>query len=566
MKKIAFLLSFLCYSSIYATHNRAGEITYRHISAYTYEISVITYTKESSTLADKCQLTVKFGDGDSAVFNRLNGPLSATLCGGTIPIGEQLGNDIKKNIYRGTHTFPGPGSYVIRMEDPNRNSKICNFSGAASDQISFFLRTELLINPTLPPNNSPVLLNAPIDNGCVGECFEHNPGAFDADGDSLAYKLVPCYGNGVPIPTFQFPDGLNEHSIDAKGDIKWCSPTQICQYNIAILIEEWCLFQGKRYKVGSVLRDMQIDIGSCQNNAPTIKNIRDTSVVVNEQLNFDVVAEDVNANKLSLTATGGPFQLLPKSTFTSSDSVKTVKGTFTWKPDCSEVQLLPYQVCFKVSDNASSQVLAGYETMTIRVVAPAPQVTVSPFLNTMRVNWLPTICNDTIGKNRLEAYEIYRADSCNSWKHLQGETGVPVSSGYHYIASVPFSKVSYTDVGLTIGKYYSYVVVARYINGARSLASDGVCSLITGLKEIKEQLNITLSPNPNKGTFLLKSDAYSNSNIDVTVGNQWGQLLYTEHLFLPGNGKEFFLNLPAGTYTLRVTNEKGYSVLKFIVQ
>src|SRR3954463_1838550 len=166
MKKILlFTFFYVIALTTYASHNRAGEITYRHIAGFTYEITVTTYTKESSTLADKCSLTINFGDSQRAVFDRINGPKSPTLCNGSIPIGEELGGDIKKNIYRGVHTYPGATkSYVITMEDPNRNSKICNFSGSASDQISFFLQTVLVINPFLPANNSPILLNPPIDN------------------------------------------------------------------------------------------------------------------------------------------------------------------------------------------------------------------------------------------------------------------------------------------------------------------------------------------------------------------------------------------------------------------
>lgn len=135
-KKILLNLLLLISCGVYATHNRAGEITYQYITGYTYKVRVITYTKESSMQADKCSLTIHFGDGDSAVFNRMNGPIG-TLCGGTIPQGESIGNDIKKNIYEGTHTFPGPNTFIISMEDPNRNANICNFIGSPGDQISF---------------------------------------------------------------------------------------------------------------------------------------------------------------------------------------------------------------------------------------------------------------------------------------------------------------------------------------------------------------------------------------------------------------------------------------------
>src|ERR1017187_3329435 len=106
-----------------ATHNRAGEITYKWLGGYSYEITVTTYTKESSP-TDRCQVTIFFGDSDTCVANRLNGPTNGPC--GSIPMGEIIGNDTKKNIYKCTHTYPGPDSYYISMEDPNRNGGIEN--------------------------------------------------------------------------------------------------------------------------------------------------------------------------------------------------------------------------------------------------------------------------------------------------------------------------------------------------------------------------------------------------------------------------------------------------------
>ena len=72
MKK--FLLSifvlFVGLTDGFATHNRAGEITYKWIGdyplhPYKYKITVTTYTKWlSPSSTDRCELTVRFGDGD----------------------------------------------------------------------------------------------------------------------------------------------------------------------------------------------------------------------------------------------------------------------------------------------------------------------------------------------------------------------------------------------------------------------------------------------------------------------------------------------------------------------
>ena len=45
----------------WATHNRAGEITYTHVQGLTYEVVITTYTK-SDALADRPFLFLRWGD------------------------------------------------------------------------------------------------------------------------------------------------------------------------------------------------------------------------------------------------------------------------------------------------------------------------------------------------------------------------------------------------------------------------------------------------------------------------------------------------------------------------
>ena len=73
------------------------------------------------------------------------------------------------------------------MIDPNRNGSVINIPNSINQP--FYIETVLVINPFIGVNSSPKLLNTPIDNGCVGYPFYHNPGAYDEDGDSIAYEL-----------------------------------------------------------------------------------------------------------------------------------------------------------------------------------------------------------------------------------------------------------------------------------------------------------------------------------------------------------------------------------------
>ena len=99
---------------------------------------------------------------------------------------------VKKNVYSCTHTYSGPGLFKIYMFDRNRNSGVINVPNSVNQP--FYLETLLSINAFLGPNSSPVLTRDPIDEACLGQCFFHNPGAVDTDGDSLSYDLVMSKG------------------------------------------------------------------------------------------------------------------------------------------------------------------------------------------------------------------------------------------------------------------------------------------------------------------------------------------------------------------------------------
>ncbi len=105
--------------STFATHERAAEITYRCLNTNTflYEITLITYTYTPSP-ADRPQMTLVWGDGTSSLVDRTNKLY--------------LPNDISRNEYVTTHTFPGDGTYKITMEDPNRNYGILNIPNSVN--------------------------------------------------------------------------------------------------------------------------------------------------------------------------------------------------------------------------------------------------------------------------------------------------------------------------------------------------------------------------------------------------------------------------------------------------
>jgi len=131
---ILFIVAF--FQSSFATHNRAGEITYCTTDGYTYFFTVTTYTDPNSCGPDRCELEIKFGDGSLDTIQRINGgpcPVPAS-CGAAQQscshCGELISGSVKKNIYTTYHTYSGPGNYTVSVADPNRNDGILNITNS----------------------------------------------------------------------------------------------------------------------------------------------------------------------------------------------------------------------------------------------------------------------------------------------------------------------------------------------------------------------------------------------------------------------------------------------------
>ncbi len=499
MRKTLFLwISIFISLGAYATHNRAGEITYKHISGLTYEFTILTYTYSLSP-ADRPSLNINWGDGSSSVVNRYQKTL--------------LPNYVNLNLYKGIHTFSGQGTFVISMEDPNRNGGVINIPNSIN--VPFYIETTLTINPFIGPNSSPVLLNPPIDNGCVGFPFYHNPGAYDSDGDSLAYELVACRGaNGNFIQGYTFPSASVSFGIDPiTGTLSWINPQMQGEYNVAILIKEY----RRGIEIGNLTRDMQITIGACNNHPPVIEHINDTCVTVGDTLSFRVKATDIDNDVISLRATGGPLVLTNnKAHFPQpTNGVGHVSSLFSWIPVCEHVQLQPYQMIFKATDNGTPINLVDIKSVFIKVVAPPPEnLTATPRANNIKLSWNEEYCSNRIG------YDIYRHNGYIGYIPSHCETGVPPWTGYVKIGSTS-GDTTFLDnnngYGLIHGPSYCYMVVAVFPDGAESYPSLETCTSL--IKDVPVITNISIdSTDTNQGKATIIWSKPDSLNLSQTPG------------------------------------------------
>lgn len=469
----------------WATHNRAGEITYRHISGLTYEITITTCTK-TSVIADREWLKINWGDNfnPNLVLDSLQ--RDSIFFSPT--------EDWQLNWYSGIHTYPGPGEYIISMVDPNRNDGVNNIP--VSVNVSFYVESLLVISP-LGHNNSVVLLNSAKENCCLNALWIHNPGAYDVDGDSLVYSLLHCMQQVEdsppgPIPGYQYPDEYTPNPADIfyidphTGDVVWDVPSLPSgEYNIAFRIDEY----RNGIRVGYVMRDMQITVQLCNNQPPDISAIQDTCIEVGQNLQIDVDVTDPDGNNFFLEAIGGPLTEVDNpATFNPNN------GLFNWTPGCEEIRPEPYQVLFRAEDFGNQIPLVDIESVLITVVAPAVENPQAEALgNTITLTWDQNPCIDAVARPELGEYKIYRRSGLYGFDPSQCELGVPAYTGYQYIGSVDgLLNTTYVDeFGLSYGGVYCYMVVTCFPNGAVSYASEEFCAEI--MKDVPVMTNVSVT-------------------------------------------------------------------------
>ena len=455
MKKILIQIFFLVKMAIfvYGTHNRAGQITYRQVSGFTFEFTVTTFTYSLSN-ANRDTLIVEWGDNTYS-----KAPLTSR---------QVLPSYYFYNTYKAYHTFPGAGVYKILMQDPNRNFGVKNIPNSVG--VVFSITTTMLINPSTGFNNSPVLLAAPVDTAALYHVFIHNPAAYDPDGDSLSYELTICTEEqGIPIPNYTFPAASHYLKVDSvSGDLIWDAPVDSGIFNIAMNIEEW----RKGLKIGNIVRDMQIEVRRTDNNPPVNPPLTNYCVEEGETIHFNVTSTDEDNDLIKQEMIGGPFvQSTSPATFEFvSSGLGYSTSVFNWQTSCEHVRKQPYYIVLRSIDNSEDLNLVDIDNFSIKVIGKAPvNLSLEPGNEDVTLRWEKSACSKVSG------YKIYRRMDSYSFEHGECETGVPSYTGYKYIGMTnSIDDTTFVDTnndeGLVQGIEYCYRITAIFPDGAESYA------------------------------------------------------------------------------------------------
>jgi hypothetical protein len=485
-----------------ATHLRAADILVeQECGTLRYKITVRVYLNTLSgtpfggfTASDG---HINFGDGSPIELispDRIEGPVARP----------DLGPEISVASYITFHRFPVIGVYKVTYFERDRSGGILNI--ANSHDVAY--ATFVLINAQWDHcNKLPVLQVAPVDRGCKGSVFYHNPGATDSDGDSLSYVLsIPSQDSVNFADGYRAPDHISFYSDFSHGNeagtgppsfvidpvtgmITWDAPGLQGEYNIAFKIIEWRLDPSTQeyFMISTSVRDMQIIVEDCLNGRPTLNGPADVCIMAGETLTGIFTAQDPDHHPVKVEVFSSIFEGGPESFPATYDPMTTdfrpsdppAELHIKWNTNCLHVRDQVYQVVVKVTDDPpSGPSLVAFRTWNIKVIAPPPVwTTLEPDLvnRTAKLEWNQYSCENA------EKIQLWRKVGSFPFTPGQCVAGLSVHRGYTMIAEFDPSGTSYTDTNngkkLAVGAQYCYRLVAVFSlpAGGKSYVSAEAC-------------------------------------------------------------------------------------------
>ncbi len=373
---VAAVIRLLCADSAYASHTMGADLTYECLGGNSYKVTLSFYrdcigipapanavvTINSPSCGQNLSVTCypRPGTGQEVTPTCSS---SVTTCNGGAFTG------IQEWVYDGIVTLPMQCTdWILGYSLCCRNAAITTINTPSSNTFYIYATLNNVVSPC---NSSPTFSNKPVPFLCLGQQFCFNHGAYDADGDSLVYKLITPKQTASTNVAYNAPYNANNplnsspatQFNNSTGDI--CLTPQALEVTVmAVLVEEY----RNGVKIGTVERDLQLTVMNCANNLPSLTGINgtnnfDMSVCANQQTCFDIFSNDPDAGQqLTVSWNNG----IPAGTFTTSTAGHPT-GTFCWTPPQSAVGHT-YSFTATVTDDACPYFGSQTYSYTINVI------------------------------------------------------------------------------------------------------------------------------------------------------------------------------------------------------
>jgi hypothetical protein len=349
----------------------------------------------------------------------------------------QYSND----IYLNPNNFNDPEGYYVVWERCCRNNAISNIINPQAAGSEFYLAfPPVMLNGKAFDNSSPNFVKLKGDYICKERPFSFDFGATDADGDSLAYRLVTPF-NGfatsqIPIPSL--PTGSSDYpvvrwqtgfglssvipgsqplQVNAKTGQLTVTSNMLGLFVFCVLTEEY----RKGVKIGEVRRDFQLMVVDCPTNKPPVSYLREKGktdfytinqvvrIKANEKKCLNLLITDPDLTQL-LTIKALPINFkgdigLSATSFASTSEKDTLRLEVCFDECTDSFDGKPLSFDLIVADNGCPQELSS----TLRI-----NVFIEPLLNNK-----PVVSTDLLNRkgqmviNQTLKFNVFGTDTDN---------------------------------------------------------------------------------------------------------------------------------------------------------
>ena len=344
MKFKHILFFILISNAAFSMNVKSLEINYENVGGLTYRADVVFYLYNSSPVDSFIE--INWGDNTYSFIS----PTST----------EDIPGELKRVVYSGTHTYSGPSTFKMFVSYKVRSINVINVPNSLITDI--YVEAEVVVSPFLVGAKSPKFYNNPTLNICKGISNSIDFSAYDADGDTLVYSIIPCRGeNGMAIYGFSQPAPASNFSIDKNtGILKWDNPTTKGFFNYAVKVSKY----RKGVLLGSIMRDALVNVIDCTPDMASLNIPSDTCIIAGNSFNKNISATYSGSDTITLTAIGEPFLVENPASFIQPVRGKNnVNSDFNWNIICKHIRPEPYSVTFKaeLEDSLSSNCDCVYD-------------------------------------------------------------------------------------------------------------------------------------------------------------------------------------------------------------
>ncbi|MEM7107184.1 MAG: hypothetical protein AAF519_03075 [Bacteroidota bacterium] len=247
---------------LFATHLRAGYISYRQIQGSKFEITITAYTDTASDVLFG-EGVLDFGDGsDPFVLPTVAANLQVFFLENGSVFTESI-NELNRSgvgISRLSiiHDFQTDGLIELSYTEPNRNENIINIESSVN--VTFSLKTTFFLNTDNMDISAPKLLFDPVLEANLGVDFFQSLSAFDDNDYKLRYDLVTPMANvSQSVPGYYVPAGVELNPLN--GLFTWLAADQrnLGEYTFAVEVKQFKQTVEDGFsQVGSMLIDFQV--------------------------------------------------------------------------------------------------------------------------------------------------------------------------------------------------------------------------------------------------------------------------------------------------------------------